>query len=374
MKLLRIIAFPLSVLYGTLLGLRNKLYDWGIFSSTTFQTPIISVGNLSVGGTGKTPHIEYLIRLLNEEFKVATLSRGYGRKTKGFVLANAQSTATDVGDEPLQFKSKYPEIPVVVDEKRVRGVKKILEKFPSIDIILLDDAFQHRAIKPGLSIVLTDFNNLYFDDFVMPTGTLREFRSGIKRADIIIVTKCPEILVPIERQQIEKKINPLPKQHVYFSHIKYGEFLPFHAEKLNPFSKAYYFERHYSILLLTGIANTQPLEYYLKEKSKNLVPVQFPDHHVFTATDIEQVKKIFDNIASANKIILTTEKDAMRLKCVELSAALEHLPLFYIPIEIDFYDKNKGTRLSINTAGQEFNEQILHYVRTNQEHGSLHSK
>ncbi len=353
--------------------IRNKFYDWNIFASTRFQVPVISVGNLSVGGTGKTPHIEYLIRLLSPDFQVATLSRGYGRKTKGFLLSDNTSTAIDIGDEPLQFKRKYPQLPVAVDEKRVRGIKKLLELFPSIQGILLDDAFQHRAIKPGLSIVLTDFSNPYFEDYVIPSGTLREFRSGIKRADIIIVTKCPEVLLPIERERIEKSVKPLPHQNLYFSYINYGEFIPFQEETITPFSKAYYFERHYSIVLLTGIANTQPLEYYLKDKAKTVVSVRFPDHHVFTVNDLEHVKKIFDNIASANKILLTTEKDAMRLKTPELSAILKHLPLFYMPIEILFHEKDKNIRMK-DSGGEEFNKQLLDYVRTNQRNSSLHSE
>lgn len=364
MKFLRIIAFPLSIIYGVLLFLRNKLYDFGIFPSTEFKVLTISVGNLCVGGTGKTPHIEYLVRLLSPEYYIAILSRGYGRKTKDFVLADIKSSASDIGDEPLQFANKFNKAVVAVDAKRVRGVKKILSLFPLVQTILLDDAFQHRAIKPGLSIVLTDFSKLYLNDFVMPTGSLREFRSGIKRADIIIVTKCPEILLPIERKRLMNEINPLPYQNVYFSYIRYGEFLPLQNEKLNPFSKAYYFERHYSVLLLTGIANTLPLEYYLKDKVKSIIPVKFPDHHSFTKNDLEDVKKIFDNIASANKIIVTTEKDAMRLKDPDFLDVLSHLPLFYLPIEIEFYEKDKN----------EFNEQILHYVRTNQKYNSVYSK
>jgi tetraacyldisaccharide 4'-kinase len=364
MKILRILLFPFSILYGLILLLRNKLYDWGILPSVEFKVPTISVGNLCVGGTGKTPHIEYLIRLLSPEFYTATLSRGYGRKTKGFMLANEQSTADDIGDEPLQFFNKFSNIPIAVDGKRVRGVKKMLALFPSLQTILLDDAFQHRSILPGLSIVLTDFSKLYLTDYVIPTGTLREFRSGIKRADIIIVTKCPEILLPIERKRLIKEIKPLPYQHIYFSTIKYGEFLPLHSETINPFSKEYYFERNYSVVLFTGISNTLPLEYYLKDKVKTIVPVRFPDHHIFSMDDLATVKKIFDNIAPANKIIVTTEKDAMRLKDPAFAAILNHLPLFYMPIEIDFYDQNK----------EEFNEQIIHYVRTNQKYSSVYSK
>jgi len=226
MPLLRILFYPLSLLYGTIMLCRNKLYDVGFFSSSAFNIPIISVGNLSMGGTGKTPHIEYLIRLLKPEFYIATLSRGYGRKTKDFLLADTQSTVNDIGDEPLQFKNKFPKMPVAVDEKRLRGVKRILELFPSIQSILLDDAFQHRPVKSGLSIVLTDFNKLYIDDHVVPSGTLREFPMGIKRADIIIITKCPHIPLPIERKGIVDKLKLLPHQKIFFTTICYGEFIP----------------------------------------------------------------------------------------------------------------------------------------------------
>lgn len=371
MKLLRILAFPFSILYGLILLVRNKFYDWGIFKSIRFDVPVISVGNLSVGGTGKTPHIEYLIRLLIADYQIATLSRGYGRKTQGFILSDSSSSASDIGDEPLQFKHKNPGLPVAVDEKRVNGVQQLLRLFPSLQTILLDDAFQHRAIQPGLSIVLTDFSKPYFEDHVVPSGTLREFRSGIKRADIIIITKCPQVLLPIERARLEKAVRPAPYQRLYFSYISYGEFIPFQQAKISPFSKAYYFERNYSIVLLTGIANTQPLEYYLKDKAKMVIPVKFPDHHSFTVADIENVRKIFDNIATANKILLTTEKDAMRLKTPELAAVLNHLPLFYMPIEIEFHENDKNARTQ-SSGGEEFKKQILDYVRTNQRNSSVH--
>jgi tetraacyldisaccharide 4'-kinase len=356
--------FPFSLLYGCITFLRNKLYDVGALPSTETGIPSISVGNLSAGGTGKTPHIEYLIRLLKPEFYIATLSRGYGRKTKGYVLSDTQSTANDIGDEPLQFKKKFSGLRVAVDGDRVRGVKNLLKEYPSLQAILLDDAFQHRAIKPGLSIVLSDFSKLYLEDHMLPTGTLREFRSGIDRADIIIVTKCPEILLPIERKRLLNEISPKPHQRVYFSYIKYGDLIPVAGDGNTLLSREYYFERNFSIALLTGIANTKPLEYYLKGKVKNIVPIRFGDHHHFTAGDLENIQKIFNNIAAANKIILTTEKDAMRLKSPEYADAIKSLPLFYIPIEIDFHNRDK----------EEFNEQILHYVRANQKYGSIHSK
>ena len=349
MKILRILVFPLSFVYGCIVFLRNKLYDLGILSSTEFDIPIISVGNLSAGGTGKTPHIEYLIRLLKPEFYIATLSRGYGRKSKGFILSDTQSTASDIGDEPLQFKKKFKELRVAVDGNRVRGIKKLKEEFPSLQTILLDDAFQHRAVKPGLSIVLSDFSKPYTSDFMLPSGNLREFPSGIKRADIIIITKCPDILLPIERKRLETVVNPLPHQQIYFSYLKYGEFIPLNGDTVNLFSKEYYFDRNYTVLLLTGIAATASIEYYLKNKVKNIIPAKFSDHHNYTKNDLLSIQKIFNNIASANKIILTTEKDAMRLKNLEFSNILKTLPLFYIPIEIEFHDKDKN----------EFNEQVL---------------
>ncbi len=343
--------------------LRNNLYDRKILPSSKPDIATISVGNLCVGGTGKTPHIEYIIQTLKNEFYIATLSRGYGRDSSGFILADTQSTASDIGDEPMQFKKKFTGIRVAVDEKRVRGVQKLLNNFPSLQAILLDDAFQHRAITPGLSILLTDFSKLYVNDFVIPTGHLREFRNGFKRADIIIVTKCPHILLQIERKRLIDEIKPQPQQQIYFSSIKYGDFIPLHVAK-NPFTKEYYFERNFSVLLLTGIANTASLSYYLKDKIKNVEHVKFPDHHDFSKKDLEKVKTVFDNITATNKLILTTEKDAMRLKNTDFSNILKDLPVFYIPIEIIFDEKDKNA----------LNSQILNYVRSNQRNSSLHSK
>lgn len=342
--------------------LRNKLYDRSFFPTTKPTIPTISVGNLCVGGTGKTPHIEYLIHVLKSEFYIATLSRGYGRASTGFVLADTQSTASDIGDEPMQFKKKFSGVRVAVDEKRCRGIEKLVENFPSLQAILLDDAFQHRAVTPGLSILLTDFSRLYCNDFVVPTGNLREFRSGASRAKIIIVTKCPNVLLPIERKRLIDELKPAPYQDIYFSSIKYGDFIPLNIAK-NPFTKEYYFERNYSILLLTGIANTSTLSYYLKDKIKNIVHLKFPDHHDFSKGDIEKVRTTFDTITATNKLILTTEKDAMRLKSSDFVAILKDLPLFYIPIETVFDDKDK----------QALNTQILQYVRTNQRNSGLHS-
>lgn len=363
MDLLKILLLPFSLLYGCIVSVRNKMYDWGILSSTQFDIPTISVGNLSVGGTGKTPHIEYLLRLLKPEFKMATLSRGYGRKTEGYKVVEKQSTAIDIGDEPLQFKSKFEDVEVVVDADRVHGIKTIEAEFPEVQSILLDDAFQHRAVTPGLSIVLSDFRKLYYDDYMVPTGSLREFRSGISRANIIIVTKCPTILVPLERRRIINDIKPLPHQTVYFSSIEYGEIISINTGITNPVSKTYYAENNYTILLVTGIANTEQIERYLKSHVSDVIPLTYSDHHTYTKKDVDTIQKKFNGIPAKNKIIITTEKDAMRLKAPEFETILNSLPVFYMPIEMEFFEQDKKA----------FNEQILNYVRSNQKRNSVYT-
>jgi tetraacyldisaccharide 4'-kinase len=348
MKLIRILLFPFSMLYGCIVYLRNKLYDKHLLSSTSFDIPVICVGNLSMGGTGKSPHIEYIIRLLNNNYKIATLSRGYGRSATEFGIADASSKVADIGDEPMQFKNKFPEITVAVDKKRVNGINKLLAKFPSLNVILLDDAFQHRAVTAGLSILLTDYNKLYTNDVMLPTGTLREFRSGAKRADIIIITKCPEIVSSEERAVITSKINKLEHQHVYFSRIKYGSLVAMNTTNA-------ILSKETDVLLLTGIANPQPLEDYIINKVKSITPAKFPDHHNYTEKELMGIIDLFNTIASPNKIVITTEKDFMRLKSSPSVKLLNTLPIFYLPIEIAFLD----------TDNQMFNNQIINYVSSN---------
>lgn len=372
MKILRLLAWPFSLLYGLVVWLRNKFFDIGLFPSTEFsETSTISVGNLSAGGTGKTPHVEYLVRLLQSKYKVATLSRGYGRKTSGFRLAEKDATTLEIGDEPKQFRHRFPEdIPVAVDGNRVHGVRKLLQKFPALQVVILDDAFQHRRIKPGLQIMLTDYANLFYQDFLLPTGYLREPRSGVRRADVIIVTKTPQFFSPLERKRLIKEIAPQPYQKVYFSTIVYGDFVPFNPlqQDTNPLpgehfpSKEYYFERNYSVVLLTGIANSHSLEYFLKDKVKELVPFRFRDHHEFMPADLIRLKEIFNELRAANKIILTTEKDAMRLQKPGLAEYLGDLPVYYVPIEIAFHDQDAVS----------FNQQIFDYVRSHPVHRQLH--
>jgi len=326
---------------------RNLLFNIHILPSKTFDRAVISVGNLSFGGTGKTPHIEYLIRILTPGKFLATLSRGYGRKSNGFILASKRSNVKYVGDEPLQFLKKFEAVKVAVDEKRSRGVNMLLKKYPDLDVILLDDAFQHRYVKPGLSILLTDYHRLYSEDLVLPSGTLREFRSGASRADIIVVTKTPKIFSPITRRRIIEDLKPGSKQHIYFSYIKYVDPVPV-FDTLNLTFPA----KVTNILLFTGIANDYPLREHLERMCSELVVVKFADHHPYTVKDIEEITRKYHDLPTQKKIIVTTEKDVMRLKTPELSTYLKNLPLFCVPMEIDFHGTDK----------EKFDNEILRYV------------
>jgi len=369
MNFLGFLLFPVALLYGIVIFFRNLLYDLGILPVKEFETAVIVIGNLSVGGTGKSPMTEYLIRLLKEKYSLATLSRGYRRHTSGFIIADKDSTSFQIGDEPLQFKKKFPGIVVSVDENRKRGIKKLFKNFPELKIILLDDAFQHRKVKPGLILLLTDYSKMFYDDFLLPVGSLREWRAGKKRADVIVVTKCPDNLSPVEKRIIQKKINPEAHQHVFFSHIKYGEIKPF----LNPFPReGLNIQSPFplgrggdglAVILLTGISNPKPLEEYLKNKIGNISPIHYPDHHEYTIVEISALAEKFNSISSQNKIIITTEKDAMRLDKHGLVEILNQLPVYYIPIEITFDEKEK----------EEFNKIITDYViRTNQKRSGAH--
>lgn len=353
MKLLQILAYPFSVLYGVGVWLRNKLYDWGILSIHEFDISVISVGNLTTGGTGKTPHTEYLVNLLKNNYKIAILSRGYKRFTSGFMLVENHSTVYQVGDEPLQFKRKFPEIIVAVDEKRARGINKLKELYPDLGIVLLDDAFQHRSVKPEINILLTDYSKLYLEDFVIPSGNLREFAFESKRADIIIVTKTPTVLSPIDRRRIKVDINPATYQRLFFSHILYGGAVPFTASAKNYSTSDV--QSFSCCLLITGIAKPEQLIFHLRRFYREINHVEYPDHHVFSKYDIERIRKQFNDMFSSNKVIITTEKDAMRLLLPDIFPLLQDLPIFYIPISVQFHDKD----------GSEFNEYILKYVNAN---------
>lgn len=286
-----------------------------------------------MGGTGKTPHIEYLVRFLHNNYKLAILSRGYGRKSRGFKLADDTSNAQNIGDEPYQYFRKFKDVVIAVCSIRTIGINKIKELFPQTNVILLDDAYQHRWVKPGLNILLTDFRHMYAHDFVFPTGTLREFKNGAKRADIIIVTKNDKVLPIMLRKHLIDQLKPTSSQVVLFSYITYGEWIPLTElakEKANDNSFR-------NLLLLTGIVNPYPIEDYLKSSNFNVTNCQFPDHHVYNEKDVKKVLDIFAGIISLSKAIVTTEKDAARLLGTKALELLAHLPIFYIPIQIDFH-------------------------------------
>ncbi|MEI6348438.1 MAG: tetraacyldisaccharide 4'-kinase [Bacteroidota bacterium] len=332
--MLRFLLFPISCLYGFIVFIRrNVFYKLGWFKQTKFNIPVICVGNISMGGTGKTPHTEYLTRLLMPKYKIATLSRGYKRKTSGFICANASHLVSDIGDEPLQYFQEFgEEVMVAVDEKRVRGIEKIMQINPDIQVVILDDAFQHLSVKAGLNIILTDYFKPYPDDYILPTGTLREYKSAANDADIIIVTKCPSVLSPITRDSFLHAIKPKPHQKVFFSYFSYGDFVPItpKAEKL--MGKSYS-----QIILLTGIANPYPLNEYLMNKFTEIHPMAFSDHHTFTEKDIAKIVMTYQELITTNKAIITTQKDAMRLLDPSIRHLTEDIPIYYIPLEVKFH-------------------------------------
>lgn len=314
MKFIRYLLFPFSVLYGCVLAIRNFLFDYEFLESKSFPVPVISVGNLNMGGTGKSPMIEFLISQLQSQFTIATLSRGYKRTTEGFLEVKPYHKTSEVGDEPLQFKTNFPAIVVAVDANRQRGISKLLQLKPEIDLILLDDAFQHRKVKPNFSILLTAFQDLYTDDFVLPTGNLREFSSGAKRADVVVVTKCPNSISSVHQSSIRNQLRLQPHQHLFFSTIVYSDAVCSggnETEKLSNFD---------DFTLVTGIANPKPLVKYLNTLNKNFKHIQFSDHHEFSEEDLSGLKK--------QSKLLTTQKDYMRLK-----SKLNTDFLFYLPIE-----------------------------------------
>ena len=333
MIILRYLLFPFAILYGIITSIRNLLYNKGVLKSYVFDIPIIAVGNLSVGGTGKTPQIEYLIRLLSTNYKIATLSRGYKRKSKGFILANATSNVEILGDEPFQLYQKFPNINVAVDADRKNGIEKLLSLPNKPDVILLDDAFQHRKVRAGFYILLSAYDDLFCDDFMLPTGNLRESRSGSKRADMIIITKCPRDLSDIAQQNIKKKIgfNKL----VFFSFIDYDDQI-YNETESKRVEEISYIDK----LLLAGIAKPKPFFDYLQ--GKNDVLMVFPDHHHFTENDIQDIKN-----KANNKLIITTEKDYVRLKNQNLKT------LFYLPIKSSFIkDCDNFDKTILNYVGR----------------------
>ncbi len=329
--LIKILLFPFALLYAAGVWLRDFFYRRGLLQSVSFSIPVISIGNLSVGGTGKTPHIEYLIRLLNPYLDVGTLSRGYKRKTRGFLEVRIAHEAEDTGDEPLQFKRKFPDIVVAVAENRVLGIPEMLKRRPDLQVILLDDAFQHRGVKPGLSILLTEYSRPYTRDQLLPVGRLREMPSAAERADIIIVSKCPASLDRDQADQLLRELNPLARQRVFFSHYRYKP--PYYL-----FNPAYTIGLpiDWAVLLLTAIAHEDYLLSYLSPHVRNIYTETYADHHFFTPFEMAQIKKKFDKLPEQKKFILTTEKDATRLYRHRAFLLKERLPVFVLPVEVEF--------------------------------------
>lgn len=330
--LVKILLAPISLLYGLGVSLRDFFYRKGLLKGIEFNIPVISVGNLSIGGAGKTPHIEYLIRMLKDYVDIATVSRGYKRKTKGYISVQSQHNAEMVGDEPLQFKRKFPDIEVTVAEDRAFAIPKILMKKDETKAILLDDAFQHRNITPGLNILLTEYSFPFTKDYLLPSGRLREWRSAYQRADIIIVSKCPEAITEEERIRIQQEINPFPNQRLYFSYYAYQR--PYYI-----FNKNYRLELDDSVdvLLISAIARTSYLMQNLEKKVNFCRSLEYEDHHFFSKFDLGNLFTTFKKLKAEKKIILTTEKDAMRLELHKKFIIENKLPIFVLPIEVAFH-------------------------------------
>lgn len=354
LKYLRWLLLPFSWLYALIIIIRNWCYDAGLFKSHRFDIPVISVGNLDVGGAGKSPMAEYLIRLFKNDYKLATLSRGYGRETKGFRTATATAAATELGDEPAQFKHKFPQITVAVCEKRVTGIENLKAGH---DLIILDDAYQHRAVKPGFSILLFDYSRVFEPHFLLPAGNLREPFGGRKRADVIVVTKCPDGLTDIQKQKIKARIKPLPGQQLFFATIKYGA-----LQDMGGNTSGLTVDAETAVFLLTGIANPIPLVNKLKNSAKQVIHHNYPDHHPYTLKNIIKLADEFNACTAQKKLLITTEKDAQRLGEQALYNMVKQLNILVQPIQTEFLDN----------GGPKFDEIIKNYVREHTTHNRLH--
>jgi tetraacyldisaccharide 4'-kinase len=344
LKSFKYLLFPFSLVYGGVILLRNFLFDKKIFRSVAFNFPIICVGNLATGGTGKTPMTEYLIELLQKKYRTATLSRGYKRKTKGYAIANEKTTALEIGDEPMQFHEKYKDITVAVGEERIEAIPQILHDRPATDVIILDDGFQHRTVRAGLNILLTDYKNLFSRDLMIPAGDLRDVKASKKRADIIVVTKCKTDLTEPEKIAIEKELKLQAHQKIFFTEILYAA--PYHLfthEKTD-------FGANTDVLLITGIANPKPLKAFINKHVHSYDMMKYADHHIFSSTDLRDIKKHFERLKSSNKLIITTEKDGVRLKKFENE--LSDLPIYILPIKQQFLFEQAAA----------FNEIILQFI------------
>lgn len=355
--------YPVSFLYGIGVALRNKLFDWGYLRSKSFNVPVICIGNIAVGGTGKTPHTEYLIKLLHKKYRVAVLSRGYKRHTKGYVLSDSESNARSIGDEPYQIKSKFPDIRMAVDEDRCHGIEQLCRlNEPPADVILLDDAFQHRYVKAGLNILLTDYHRLFCDDALLPAGLLREPERGKNRAQIVIVTKCPPDIKPIDFNIITKRLNLFPYQMLFFSSFRYGNLQPVFPDIAGKACrKLSSLHAGGQVLLLTGIASPATIVQELEKYTPHIDMLSFGDHHNFNQRDVQLLKEHFGKLQGEQRLIITTEKDATRL--VHHPALDNELKkhLYVLPIEVEILQNQQDI----------FNQHIIGYVRENTRNSSI---
>ena len=348
---------PLSWLYGIGVGVRNHLFDLGVLPQQEFSIPVIDVGNITVGGSGKTPHVEYLVRLLHDKMKVAVLSRGYKRKSRGYVLAADDTPMQTIGDEPYQMKRKFPDIYVAVDKNRRQGIRHLTDDEPTsdVDVILLDDAYQHRYVKPGINILLVDYHRLIIYDKLLPAGRLREPLKGKNRADIVIVTKCPKDLKPMEFRVLTKALDLYPYQALFFTRIDYDELQPVFAEAQElPLLKSA------NVLLLTGIASPRQMELDLKDRCRSITPLSFGDHHQFTERDAARISEAFARLPEP-RVIITTEKDASRLEATPALTPEVRQALYVLPIRIRFMLDQE----------ENFNHKIISYVRKNSRNSIL---
>jgi tetraacyldisaccharide 4'-kinase len=345
LKSFRVLLLPLALIYGLVIFIRNWLFDKNYLKSSDFNFPLICVGNLSMGGTGKSPMVEYLVELLNKQFRLGTLSRGYKRKTRGYALANQYSTALEIGDEPMQFHSKFPGIAVASCEERLVGIPHLLQDVPDLQAIILDDAFQHRSVKAGFNILLTEYSNLYAHDFFLPTGDLRDQWSSAKRAQVIIVTKCPYNISAETKQKIIRDLEPEASQKIFFTTIEYGT--PYHILHRQD---EWIMTPRDEVLLVCGIANPKPLKEYLHAKTHTYYQQDYSDHHIFSIDDLDEIRQKFEAMDAKDKLILTTEKDAVRL--LKFTEQLASLPMYVLPIRHFF----------LFGEGQQFNETVTDFI------------
>jgi tetraacyldisaccharide 4'-kinase len=349
------LLFPLSMVYGFIVSLRNLLFDLKVLKSTEFKFPVISVGNITVGGTGKTPHVEYLISLLSESFRVGMISRGYKRKTKGYVEAGKKTGPDEIGDEPYQIHSKYPKVKVAVDSKRVRGITMMMEQPEKVNVVILDDAFQHRYVKPGVSILLIDYHHPLHKDCLLPAGNLRESADAIDRANIVIITKVPEHIKPIEKRIWIKQLNLYPYQYLYFTCFKYDNLMPVFSSKRKQVSLEELRNSDTSVLLVAGIADPTTFREAIGKYNVKLTTLFYPDHHDFSEQDLSEIRIKSDAMEGKIKLIITTEKDAVKIRPFDIEDKSFKDRVYYLPIKVMFTDG----------AHEEFDRNITEYVSSN---------